>query len=762
MRADFRLEDWIIRPRSDCIERGDEIVHIQPKPMAVLECLAAAGGEVITRDELFEAVWPGVIVTDDALTQCVVELRKAFGDSAHDAKIIRTIPKVGFCLVPPVMALSEPQTDSDERPGPKKTIIRTTLITIVAVMLAAVMYWYFGPPRDTVVVVPSSIPSIAVLPFADMSEGGDQEYFADGLSEELLNALAKTPKLRVIARTSSFAYKRKDVKITEVAHELNVSHILEGSVRKAGTQVRVTAQLISATDSSPMWSETYDRELTVENLFAIQSDISSRVVEALHERLSPGDESHFFDTPTWSLDAYDFYLHGRQLMVTPGTKELKQALQAFEQAVTIDPGFALAWVGIADSSFLLRYRGANYSPEAFETRKQAIEKALELDDQLGEAYLSLAQLYFEMGSRQEEEAACARSIELSPNYAEAYGWCAGLLAGQGPAYLDKRLAWYYMAAQLDPLSSARKLLIGHALRGLGRSSEAMEQYNYLLKIDPDYAPTYAAFGELHRSHGRLAMSISWYREALQRDPGNGDYMWDLAKAYLSLGEFKSITDIRKTMDAHLDPADWRFVWLDYSIKLEQGKLGELPSALDALPVEATDKWWALAWKANSYILSGDLQKAREFWLNSEPDWDDPDQWQRLISLNNHREDKLNACNYAGILMAVGKEAQGRELLSQAILFYENTLPGLVQDTYRWPGLGWCYLVAGSFEEALDFYEQRVAHGHISKWWKDEKLPWWGPIRKHPRYLAMVNNIEQKLNDQRELLHQGDKSGIVVP
>jgi tetratricopeptide (TPR) repeat protein len=175
-----------------------------------------------------------------------------------------------------------------------------------------------------------------------------------------------------------------------------------------------------------------------------------------------------------------------------------------------------------------------------------------------------------------------------------------------------------------------------------------------------------------------------------------------------------------------------------------------------------DRGWALAWKANSYILSGDLQKAREYWLKSEPDWDDPDQWHRLIGLNKHRSDRLNACNYAGILLAVGEEEQGRALLRQATHFYESTLPGLVQDTYRWPGLGWCYLVAGSFEEALDFYEQRVALGHFSDWWRDKWWPWWDPIREHPRYLAMVNSIEQKQREQRELLQQWDESGITVP
>jgi TolB-like protein len=225
----------------------------------------AHAGEVVARDELFDAVWPGVVVTDDALTQCVVELRKAFGESAHDAQIIRTIPRVGFCLVPPVMALPEERASLDEQPGESrasvaglmKIMIPAGMIAAVAVLLALTMHWYLAESTETVPIVSMRPPpSIAVLPFTDLSEGQDQEYFADGVSEELLNLLAKIPGLRVIARTSSFSYKGKDVKITDVARELNVGYVLEGSVRKASDQVRITAQVVDARTDTHMWSET--------------------------------------------------------------------------------------------------------------------------------------------------------------------------------------------------------------------------------------------------------------------------------------------------------------------------------------------------------------------------------------------------------------------------------------------------------------------------------------------------------------------------
>ena len=601
--------------------------------------------------------------------------------------------------------------------------------------------------------------SIAVLPFINRSQLQEDKWFTDGMHDELLTRLSRIGSLKVISRTSVMRYRNTEKSLPEIAKELSVATILEGGVQRSGNQVRINVQLINAHTDEHLWGETYDRELTTENLFAIQSEISSKIADALNAELSPQEESRIYSLPTSSLEAYNHYMRGRQLMATGRVEEVKQAMQVFEQAVDIDPEFALAWVGIADSNLSLRWSGADYSSESVEIRRRAIEKALALDDQLGEAYLSLAQIYFQMGKHQEAVAACNKSIELSPNYSQAYLWCAGLLEGWGAAQLETRLAWYYKAAQLDPRSLPPQTAIGNVLQGLGRYDEALDQYHHLLQMDPDYAPAYTSLGSIHGNNGRLAEAIQWGRKALVRDPGNGDYMWQLTRRYLSLGDFESVAGMRETMDAHLDPKDWRFIWHDWAVKLAQEALDELPGVLDGLPPAEADSWWALAWKANSYLLGGDLQKAREYWLRAEPGWANSDQWQRLISVNYTRLDRTNACNFAGILMATGDQALGQDLLRQAIHYYEEILPGLVQDSHRWQGLGWCYLVEGSFQQALDFYEQRYAHGHISEWYEDEKLPWWEPVRDHPRYIAMVNRIEGMLAEQRELLRQMDEAGI---
>ena len=196
--------------------------------------------------------------------------------------------------------------------------------------------------------------------------------------------------------------------------------------------------------------------------------------------------------------------------------------------------------------------------------------------------------------------------------------------------------------------------------------------------------------------------------------------------------------------------------VDYGIKVAQGKLDELPGLLDSLP---SDGRVTFKLKAFANLSTGKLQKARGYWLQWEPAWADPDQWHRLI-----RDDPSYACNYAGILMNTGDQELGKDLLRQAIHYFEEVLPKLVEDSHRWPRLGVCYLVEGSYEKALDFYEQRVEHGHISAmrtrtwvWWFANKEPWWDPVRDHPRYIAMEEKIEEMMAEQRELLRQMDEA-----
>ena len=254
MRADFRVGEWIVRPRRDCIERGSRIVHVKPKSMAVLERLARGAGQVVTRDELFDAVWPGGVVTDDVLTQCVVELRKALGDSARKPRFIQTVPKVGFRLLQsatPLGTADEPAVNAAAEGSAAALLVgwnpaaRVFFFIAGTVLMGLVLFWYLSGSRDIPrPAMTEAAMSLAVLPFVDISEEQDQEWYAYGLTEELTNRLAQLQGLQVTGRTSAYRFKDRNEDLRQIGGALGVTHLLEGSVRTDADRLRITAQLI--------------------------------------------------------------------------------------------------------------------------------------------------------------------------------------------------------------------------------------------------------------------------------------------------------------------------------------------------------------------------------------------------------------------------------------------------------------------------------------------------------------------------------------
>ncbi len=265
-----------------------------------------------------------------------------------------------------------------------------------AVILFAYDKWWIGGPPDK---------SIAVLPFTNMSDDPEQEYFSDGISEEILSALSKLKDLKVAGRTSSFYFKGKNEDLRNVGKALGVAHILEGSVRKAGTQIRITAQLIKADDGFHLWSDTYDRELT--NIFEIQQEIAESITNALRAELSLEEQQRLKAKPTDNLQAYQAFLLGRQKLAKRTSTDLEEAKTQFERAIELDPDYALAYVGLADTYHHLAGYGSLSGEDAITLATPLVEKALELDDQSGEAYASLGLILF----NQEKNAAAEEAYQ---------------------------------------------------------------------------------------------------------------------------------------------------------------------------------------------------------------------------------------------------------------------------------------------------------------------------------------------------------------
>ena len=369
-----------------------------------------------------------------------------------------------------------------------------------------------GAPQSVESSVPVAVErSIAVLPFMNLSSDPENEYFSDGITEEILNALVKVSDLKVASRTSSFAFKGHQGDVQEIAEKLKVATVLEGSVRKAGNRVRITGQLISAADSYHLWSETYDREL--EDIFAIQDDIAQSIVAALKATLT-GEEREKLVTPTTdNLEAYTLYLKGRFQYNKDTETGLHASLDLYRQALDQSPDYARAWAGIADSWMHL---ADDYVPpeEGYTAAKEAAEKALELEPELAEAHTARGKVlgWYEWKFA-EGELALRRAVGANPNYAEAHWALGSLLPTTG--HMKEALKEVCTAQMLDPLSPVTAYWHARYLLYARRVEEAIEEGKRALGLDPDYAYGLAILGRAELLQGRDEEAIDSFRRSVE-------------------------------------------------------------------------------------------------------------------------------------------------------------------------------------------------------------------------------------------------------
>jgi TolB-like protein/Flp pilus assembly protein TadD len=377
--------------------------------------------------------------------------------------------------------------------------------------------------------------SIAILPFVAFSSDPEDEYFADGMVEELLNVLAKIPDLQVAARTSSFAYKGVTNKtIPEIGKELGVQTILEGSIRKNDTsnKIRVTAQLINVSTGEHIWSETFDREYR--DIFQIQDDIANAVVNKMKLTLLDDRNQINIAAETLNIDAMIEHGKGQTELSHRSVASIEKAMQHFNQAVSLDPDYARAYVGVADATILLALYGNNSREEANKQAQQAIDKALSLDNNLAAAYASQGLLLSPTEPLKAEQL-FKRAIELNPNYGMAYMWYGSVLQKSGR--LKESHALFVKAFQLDPKSPVVASNVAWGYFYMGDEKKAMEIFSQIIVNDPYYPGAYSLAGEILSNHGRLDKAANMYKRALDVDPINNQALRGLLMTSMDVGDF---------------------------------------------------------------------------------------------------------------------------------------------------------------------------------------------------------------------------------
>jgi len=352
-------------------------------------------------------------------------------------------------------------------------------------------------------------PSIAVLPFTDLSPDKDQEYFCDGMAEELINALTHIEGLHVVARTSAFAFKGRHEDIREIGKKLDVGTVLEGSVRKAGNRLRITAQFVNVADGYHLWSEKYDRDIgelcCPEDIFAIQDEISLAIVNKLKVKLLGAEKEELIKRHTEDLEAYNLYLKGRYSWNKRTEESLNKGIEYFQQAIEQDPSYALAYAGLADSYITLPDYSSISPKEIYPKANEAVRKALEIDGALAEAHTSLAMIMSRSWDFDAAEREYKRALELNPHYATAHHWYALHLMYM--ARFDEAIEEMNQAHELDPLSLVIHRNTALVLYYARRYDQALEVLKRTLEIDPCFSTTHTRLGEVY-------LQKSMYEEAL--------------------------------------------------------------------------------------------------------------------------------------------------------------------------------------------------------------------------------------------------------
>jgi len=484
------------------LHKDGEKVALPPKAFEILRALAERPGDVVTREELRAQLWPAdtFVEFDDNLNHAVNKLRQVLGDSVENPQFIETLPRYGYRFIAPVQRDYLPLPSGSEGKQQEHAAVRkmalrkpwvvaisaTGLVVVLALLLGFDvvglrdrMLRGLGVTREP----PLRIQSIAVLPLENLSHDPEQEYFADGMTEELITTLGKISALHVISRTSVMRYKGTKKTLPEIARELNVDALVEGTVLRSDDRVRITANLLNARTDHHLWAESYERDLR--DVMSLQDDVARAIAEAITVRLTPQERERLAGAPAVNPEAYRLYLEGRYQASKRTLIGLQKSILLFQQAIAKDPGFALAYAGLSESYGLLPFYGDAPSKEAFPKAKAAAVKAVGLDSSLAEAHAAMGfVLFYGDWNWLAAERELTSAIKLRPSFATSHHWYAEYLSAMGRP--EEAVAEIKRAQELDPLSPLLFAIGGEIYFLARRYDEAIEQCQKALDLDPNY------------------------------------------------------------------------------------------------------------------------------------------------------------------------------------------------------------------------------------------------------------------------------------
>ena len=557
--ASYRFLEFELSEEDFTLSRGSQRIALEPKSLRVLTLLVNRAGHLVDKQELLESVWPNTFVEENTLTRTVGILRRELGDSSRDSKIIETVPTRGYRFIAPVEMLPGQAPNSlPERNGNATAVLQSSptvlptdkprtpklrwLLPIACLILIAITALWFRHHH----LQAAPIRSLAVLPLNDLSPGTREEYFADGMTDELITELARIPGLRIVSRTSVMQVKGTQKPLAQIARELNVDAVVEGSVVRSGDRVRITAQLIDTRSDKHLWAQSFEGPLG--DVLTLQDDVAREIASQTRTVLTPAARAELSSAKHIDPEAHDAYLKGRYYWNKRTGDGLQQGSIYFQQAIEKDPAYAAAYSGLADCNSGLAWHGFVSPDEALPKAHSAALKAIELDPQSAEAHASLALLLDHRWDWPGAEAEFKRALQLDSQNANAHHWYGDYLSIKGRH--DEALLQARQALELDPLN----LMIGTwvALRYyLARRYDlAIEQSRKTLALDPNFAAAHLLLGDSYVQAGLHKQGLAELQLAARLSGGSPLYLAQVAVAQAVAGKqaeaLRIVAQLQKT------------------------------------------------------------------------------------------------------------------------------------------------------------------------------------------------------------------------
>ena len=627
------------------------------------------------------------------------------------------------------------------------------IIAVLAVALVLSLYLNFNgdDAADNVVEVSNSdiSPSIAVLPFTNRSANDADEFFVDGMHDDLLTQLAKISALKVISRTSVMQYRDTLKTMRVIGDELGVSTLLEGGVQRSGDRIRINVQLIDAKTDEHLWAETYNRQLTADNIFEIQEQIASEIAVALNTALSPDDRRRLAARPTGNLEAYEAYVIGRQKLANRTIADVRFAVDQFKYSIRLDPEFVLAYVGLAESYMILNNQGDLSKHDMLRRVRPLVSKAHDLDDQIGEVYNVLGALAEYDGDMSGAEAYYRKSIELSPGYATARHWL-GLLLYNFTGRLEESAEAYRRAIEVDPMAAIIRSNYGVVLAMLGRMDEAFEQLLKVVEFTPNQPEAYDILGELLLSAKRDPVAaMHWYQKAASLDPANATLP---AHVFLALGDLQSAEEwIRpiRTLYPNEPGALMAHIRLEWVLG-HHGTAADLTADAMQLSRDTMLAEEPLYFYRNGRILDGQPQQAFEKYVEAFPEL-------ATASPTVHASNVVAAVDLVLVLQEMEKADDARRLIDTALSFIASSPnSGFLSSDMLLTEL---HAMNGDKRSALESLRRAIDTDWNGYWWDSpDQNPNLRLLHGDPAYVAMMDELKADLANQLDELRDLQQRG----